>query len=216
VVCKDGVILASEKLIPSKMLVPNTNRRVQLIDHHAGAVTSGLLPDARQLVIRAREEAQGYRKNFGEAIPSTTLAERIGGYVHLFTTYWYLRPFGAAILLACYNNEFKKPELWGIEPTGTAIKYFGYAYGKGQRSAKTEIEKLKFQDRTVDESIGLVAKIIHSLHDETKDKPFELEVGVLSSETNWKFEVVSKQRIAQAEEWAKQQIEAEEAMSDDE
>lgn len=31
--------------------------------------------------------------------------------------------------------------------------------GKGQRAAKTEIEKAKFEDKTVEEALGLVAKM---------------------------------------------------------
>ena len=35
---KDGIVLAVEKLIHSKLLVPNANRRIQTIDHHIGMV----------------------------------------------------------------------------------------------------------------------------------------------------------------------------------
>ena len=90
---------------------------------------AGLLPDARQLVSRARDEARGYRQNFGEPSLPRTLAERLGGFVHLHTVYWYLRPFGAAILLAGYDAEAKKHELYCVEPTGVALRYHGYAIG---------------------------------------------------------------------------------------
>lgn len=35
---KDGVVLAVEKLLVSKMLVPNTNRRIHTVDRHCGLV----------------------------------------------------------------------------------------------------------------------------------------------------------------------------------
>lgn len=35
---KDGVVLAVEKLIHSKLLVPEGNRRIQTIDRHIGLV----------------------------------------------------------------------------------------------------------------------------------------------------------------------------------
>jgi 20S proteasome subunit alpha 7 len=35
---KDGVVLAVEKLIHSKLLVPEANRRIQTIDRHIGLV----------------------------------------------------------------------------------------------------------------------------------------------------------------------------------
>ena len=35
---KDGVVLAVEKLVHSKLLVPEANRRIQTIDRHIGMV----------------------------------------------------------------------------------------------------------------------------------------------------------------------------------
>jgi 20S proteasome subunit alpha 7 len=35
---KDGVVLAVEKLVHSKLLVPEANRRIQTIDRHIGLV----------------------------------------------------------------------------------------------------------------------------------------------------------------------------------
>lgn len=37
--CKDGVILAVEKLVTSKLLVPGANKRIATIDTHAGIVS---------------------------------------------------------------------------------------------------------------------------------------------------------------------------------
>lgn len=35
---KDGIVLAVEKIIHSKLLVPDANRRIQSIDKHMGMV----------------------------------------------------------------------------------------------------------------------------------------------------------------------------------
>jgi len=35
---KDGIVLAVEKLIHSKLLVPEANRRIQTVDRHIGLV----------------------------------------------------------------------------------------------------------------------------------------------------------------------------------
>jgi 20S proteasome subunit alpha 7 len=37
--CKDGVVLAVEKLVTSKLLVPGSNRRIFNVDLHAGLVS---------------------------------------------------------------------------------------------------------------------------------------------------------------------------------
>jgi 20S proteasome subunit alpha 7 len=35
---KDGVVLAVEKLVTSKLLLPGANRRIQTVDRHMGFV----------------------------------------------------------------------------------------------------------------------------------------------------------------------------------
>ena len=54
------------------------------------------------------------------------------------------------------------------------------------------------------------------MHDDGKDKPFELELSWLSEATGWKHVMVPKERLATAEAWAKAQIEADEMGEDEE
>ena len=125
--CKDGVLLGVEKLVLSKMLVEGSGRRVVAVAEHCGAATAGLIPDARQLVTRARDEARDYKQAYGEAAPPRILAERMGGFMHLYTVYWSTRPFGASILLAGYDAEAKSHELYLAEPTGAVFVRGGRA-----------------------------------------------------------------------------------------
>eukprot|EP00191_Tetraselmis_sp_GSL018_P023617 CAMPEP_0177627542 /NCGR_PEP_ID=MMETSP0419_2-20121207/31259_1 /TAXON_ID=582737 /ORGANISM="Tetraselmis sp., Strain GSL018" /LENGTH=450 /DNA_ID=CAMNT_0019128703 /DNA_START=142 /DNA_END=1497 /DNA_ORIENTATION=- len=71
--CKDGVVLAVEKLVLSKMLVPGSNRRIHAVDRHAGIATTGLAPDGRQIVNRAQSEAANYKQLNGSKIPGHVL-----------------------------------------------------------------------------------------------------------------------------------------------
>jgi hypothetical protein len=97
----------------------------------------------------------------------------------------------------------------------TPQRYFGVAFGKGARAAKTDIEKTKFAEKSVEESLGLVAKMLLALHDEGKDKQMEIELGVCSDATGGKFAHVSAERREAAVAWAKAAIEAEEMEEDD-
>lgn len=119
--CKDGIILATEKALASKMVVESSNRKVQPIDYHIGAVVTGLAADARQLILRAQDEARSWRTNFGEDVPPSALADRMGSLMHIFTSYWYLRPFGASIIMAGYDAEKKEPELYMSDPAGLSL-----------------------------------------------------------------------------------------------
>lgn len=107
-----------EKTLLSKMLVPGTHRRIYAIDRHVGLSMAGLVADGRQLVNRAREEALNYRKNYGCSIPPHLLAERMGQFVHYYTLYGSIRPFGTAIMLAGYDQDANKSSLYMVEPSG--------------------------------------------------------------------------------------------------
>jgi 20S proteasome subunit alpha 7 len=131
---KDGVVLGFEKLIASKMLVEGTCKRLLTVDEHVGIAVSGLLADGRQLVNRARDEAASYREFYGEAIPGKVLAERLAGFVHAYTMYWSVRPFGSSVLVAAKDAD--GTSLWVIEPSGLTYNYLGAAVGKGKQAAK--------------------------------------------------------------------------------
>ena len=194
----------------------HAGRRTHAVDAHMGLAVAGHLPDGRFLVSQAREAARGYKQSFGEAAPPRVLNDRMGSLMHMTTVYDNYRPFGAALLLAGYDAELKTHELYCIEPTGMALRHFGAALGKGQRAAKTEIEKLKFGERACDAAaLNLVAKILYGVHDEAKDKPMELELGWVCAASGWKFEPVPKAMRDAAAAWAKAQIEQEEAGDDD-
>jgi 20S proteasome subunit alpha 7 len=69
----DGIILAHEKLVQSKLLVKNSNNRIQTIDMHVGFVAAGLLADSKHLAGRARDEAENYQSTYGVPIPANVL-----------------------------------------------------------------------------------------------------------------------------------------------
>ena len=103
-----------------------------------------------------------------------------------------------------------------IEPSGVCYEYHGAAAGRGRQPACTEMEKLVINPSkvpeggetiSVSEGVKQLAKIIHSLHDDTKDKPFELEMSWLCKGSRWKHEEVPRDVIAEAVEWAKKEIE---------
>jgi 20S proteasome alpha/beta subunit len=81
---------------------------------------SGLVADGRQLVNRAREEASMYKKNYGSPIPPQVLADRMSQYVHYFTLYGSVRPFGTSIMLAGRDVDTGKFFLNVIEPSGVS------------------------------------------------------------------------------------------------
>lgn len=103
--CKDGVILAVEKIITSKLLKKGANKRISTVDRNFGVAFSGLIPDGRHFVARAREEASSWRSLYKSPIPTASLAERLGSYVQMYTLYQYVRPFGITAIVGGWDSE---------------------------------------------------------------------------------------------------------------
>lgn len=187
----------------SKMLVAGSNRRSFGIDAHIGAMTTGFTADSRQLVNRAREEGRSYKESYGVEVVPNVLANRLGMYVHYYTTHGALRPFGSAMLIAGYDADLKTHELYMVEPSGLTYRYFGCAAGKGANAAKTEIEKLLTRSGqngiSCRDAIKELARILYTIRDPSKDRPFELEMSWLAEETGFKYAHVPANLLAEAD-----------------
>ncbi|KAJ3658969.1 hypothetical protein Zmor_010680 [Zophobas morio] len=203
---KDGVVLAAEKLVMSKLHEPGTNKRIFNIDKHVGMAFSGLIADARQIVDIARREAANYRSQYGVSIPLNYLNDRVSMYMHAYTLYSAVRPYGCSVILASFEEN--GPLMYTIDPSGVSYGYHGCAIGKAKQSAKTEIEKLKLRTMTCRELVKEAAKIIYLVHDELKDKNFELELSWICEESRGVHEKVPESVFAEAEKAAKQAMEA--------
>ncbi|CUS20843.1 LAQU0S01e15874g1_1 [Lachancea quebecensis] len=201
---KDGIVLAVEKLVTSKLLVPGKNKKIQTIDRHVGCAYSGLMPDGRHLVNRGREEASSFKKTYATPIPLPALADRLGQYVQAHTLYNSVRPFGITAIVGGVDEN--GAHLYMLEPSGTYWGYKGAATGKGRQSAKAELEKVISTETELDarEAVKEAARIIYLAHEDNKEKDFELEMSWCSaSETNGLHKAVPKDLLDEALAFAK-------------
>jgi 20S proteasome subunit alpha 7 len=214
----------------SKMLVPGSNRRIFPVDKQTGMVVAGYSADGRQIVSRAREEAESYRNTYGHHILPTVLADRLSLYVHYFTIYGSLRPFGATSIIAGFDEDLNAPQLYMVEPSGATFRFFGCASGKGANAAKTELEKVlnKYGAGGIScrESVKEVARMsvfsplilfffysiffyffsLQTIRDQSKEKALELEIGWLTAENDWNFCHVPKDLVLEADRLALAEI----------
>jgi len=206
VLCKDGVILASEKLLISKMLVEDTNRRIFNIDSNIGMAIAGRVPDGKNIVNRARQEASSYLDYYGINISGNILTDRTSQYVHAHTLYGSYRPFGTCAVVASYDT-FDGYGLYMIEPSGQYFGYYGVAAGKGKQTAKSELDKRDFKNMTCKEALFYVAKMLHLCHEEFKEKRYELEISWICDATKQIHQRVPKDVQEEVEKKALEAIE---------
>eukprot|EP00161_Ancyromonas_sigmoides_P015725 TRINITY_DN4155_c2_g1_i1.p1 TRINITY_DN4155_c2_g1~~TRINITY_DN4155_c2_g1_i1.p1 ORF type:complete len:269 (+),score=139.60 TRINITY_DN4155_c2_g1_i1:35-808(+) len=214
--CSDGVLLAAEKLVPSKLLVEGANRRVLAVDKHHGAAVAGVYPDARKMVVRARNEGADYKLNYGSEIPTKVLSDRLSLFVQQYTLYGHVRPFGSSLILGGFTpGAHSRPEIYMVDPSGLSYGYYAIAVGKGQLPAKTELEKLGLAGMTCAQAVPHLARIIMGVHDDVKDKPYELEMGWVTEETGRVYQQVPPDVVRAAREQARREREEAEMEDDD-
>lgn len=215
--CSDGVVMAVEKAIVSKMLVHGTLRRSHIVDRHATVAICGLISDGRVIVNQARDECERYREFYGRDIPGKVLADRLAHFVHLYTLHWHVRPFGCAVVVGVCEDD--GAELYLIEPSGVCYRYYACAFGKGKQAARTELEKLDFKDKqgnpsmNCEEAVKALARILVRVHDEEKEKEYEIEMIWVRS-TEKRAQMVPGELVKKAQQDAKDELAADE-MGDD-
>lgn len=206
VVCKDGVLLGTEKLMVSKMLVEGSHRRIFNVHDNIGIVVGGRIPDGKNVMQRARDEAFQYKQNYAINVPGSVLVERVSQYVHSHTLYTEYRPFGTAAIIAAYD-ELDGYSLNMVEPSGFFLGYFGCANGRGKQICKSHLDKTDFKSLTCREALFNVAKMLHLCHEEFKEKKFELELSWICPESKNRHEMVPKELREDAEKRALESIE---------
>ena len=89
------------------------------------------------------------------------------------------------------------------------------AIGKGKNGAKSQLEKLDLTTLTCRDALKEIAKMIYTCYDESKDKPFILEMAWLCEETKFEYQLVPQDLIDAAETWAKKELEEDDDDDDD-
>ena len=183
------------------------------VDRHAGVACAGLVPDGRQLAFRARAECANYASFFGDRIPARVLADRLASYMHLYTLYWSVRPYGATAVMATCDPDKNEPLLFVAEPTGVCHSYRACACGRGRQSVRTDLERLDLETLTTDAAIKEVAKLMLKAKDESSKRETEIEMAVIGTATNGIFQRVPDNVVQNAVDVAKAEIDAD--MEDD-
>jgi len=101
--------------------------RVHRIDEHVACVSCGVVPDARQLLRALQRLANEHRRAWGVRAPVGLVAARLSDYVQAATLRAANRPFGAAFLIAGYDDDARAVRVYLTDPAGFYDEYEGVA-----------------------------------------------------------------------------------------
>jgi proteasome alpha subunit len=152
-VCKDGVLLVTDKRIVDSLVVPTVVEKIWQIDDHVMTTAAGILSDARILVERAQEKAAGYRITYDSPIDLLSIVKDICNLAQYCTQSGGLRPFGVSMLIAGYDGTDKK--LFLTDPTGLYNQWKATVIGEGEEDVQTTLHKEYKEDLTVEQGLKL-------------------------------------------------------------
>ncbi|KAG6837552.1 hypothetical protein H0H93_007733 [Arthromyces matolae] len=148
----NGIVIASEKKSSSILIDDSMLDKVAVICPNIGIVYSGMGPDFRVLIAKARKSAQAYWKIYGEYPPTRVLTQEIATVMQQATQSGGVRPYGVSLLVAGWDSN-RGQTLYQVDPSGSFWAWKASAIGKNMVNAKTFLEKRYSDDISLEDAI---------------------------------------------------------------
>jgi len=178
----DGVVLAAEKKVTSKLLEQDsgqTSEKMYLVDEHIACAVAGLRSDANILINNARLTAQRHLFKYDEPMPVEQLIQQICDLKQGYTQFGGMRPFGVSFLFAGYDKHFGY-QLYQSDPSGNYGGWKATAIGANHSSAQSILKQDYKEDLNLDGALQLAIKVLSKTMDSTQLTPDKLEFATLS------------------------------------
>lgn len=180
IVAKDSVVLVSDRRKQDKLVALESANKINEIDEHIIAVSSGISSDSRVLIDKARVLAQQHRVTYDSAPSTESIVRDISDVKQQFTQYGGARPFGVSMMFAGVNGE---PVLYVTDVTGNYLKYKATAIGENDEKIKMQLREEYKEDMTTKEAIKLALDIFKKVQgDEFDIKRFDAGILTVTKE----------------------------------
>lgn len=137
IVTKDGIILAGEKKVVTKLLdSKQALEKVYKIDDDIVCVIAGISSDANILIDQARLICQRYRFSYQEAMPIEQLVQSICNTKQKYTQHGGMRPFGVSFLIGGWDKHYGY-QLYQTDPSGNYSGWKATCIGANSEAAKS-------------------------------------------------------------------------------
>jgi len=164
----EGVILAAEKRITSRLMVAETIEKISKVDKHIGVTFSGLIADSRTLVERAQIEAQNYWFVYNRQIKVEDVTQSVANLALQFgdddAKASMSRPFGVAMLFA--GCDVDGPHLYHLDPSGTFIDCLAKSIGAASDGAEQNLKEQYHESMTLVEAEKVALSILKQVMEE--------------------------------------------------
>ncbi|KAG7703303.1 hypothetical protein KL914_004688 [Ogataea haglerorum] len=198
VMAKDGVVLAAERKVTSKLLEQDTSaEKMYVLNDKTVCAVAGITADAGILINSIRYSAQQYLKTYGEDIPIETLVKRICDVKQGYTQHGGLRPFGVSFIFAGHDERYGF-QLYTSNPSGNYSGWKATSIGANNTSAQTLLKQDYKDGMTLEEAQNLALKVLSKTTDSNKLTSEKVEFSTIGLDADGKLQL----RI-----WTPEQIE---------
>jgi 20S proteasome subunit alpha 2 len=188
----DGVVIATDKKLASPLVDVDDVNKVEKITKSNGFVYSGVGPDYRVLVRKARKSSQAYYRQYEEDQPVSQLVKQTASVMQEFTQSGGVRPFGVSVLVAGCDGD-GTPRLYQVDPSGAYFGWKATAIGKNYVNAKNFLEKRYQADMELEDAIHTALLTLREGF-EGEMNANNIEVGIVSK-TDGEFKLLTPEQI---------------------
>jgi len=179
ILAQDGIVLAAEKKITSKLLEVGSSEKMYKVDDHLACGVAGLTADANILVNYARVAAQRHTLTYGEPIPVEQLLQNVCDLKQGYTQFGGQRPFGVSFLFAGWDQHYGF-QLYQSDPSGNYGGWKATAIGANNQAAQSILKQDYKAEISLDEAIQLAVKVLSKTMDSTTLTGEKLEFCTVS------------------------------------
>jgi len=174
-----GILFAADKFVVSNLTVPESIEKLFKINKFNGAISAGLVGDARRLIEFARQKVTENMSTYEEDIETEVLVRDIASIKQVFTQYGGMRPFGVSLIIGGIQNHH--PRLFETEPSGALAEYKATAIGRNKKRAVKMLEDGYKENMSLSVAAKLAVNIIKV--SKPKEEKFDLNYTDLATIT---------------------------------
>jgi proteasome beta subunit len=157
VVCKDGVILASDTRVTMGHYVAHKfGKKVYQIDNHLGMTIAGTVADAQRVVDILTANAKLYKIKMNRPMPISAAARLIA---NLLFSARYI-PLATQVLVG--GIDATGPHVFNLDPFGSLTEEKFVSTGSGSPVAYGVLEDKYKENKTVEEVLPIIVKAVNA------------------------------------------------------
>jgi proteasome beta subunit len=157
VVCKDGVILASDTRVTMGYYVAHKfGKKVYKVDDHLGMTIAGTVADAQRVVDILTANAKLYKINMNRPMPVSAAARLVANI--LFNNRYI--PLSTQVLVGGLDET--GPHVFNLDPYGSLMEEKSVSTGSGSPVAYGILEDKYREGLTIKEMLPTIAKAVNA------------------------------------------------------